>query len=145
MEAKIVKLKVLEPGLKPIVPAHEGEWIDLRAAEDIEFGIGESKKIRLGVAMQLPEGYEAVIAPRSSTFDKWGIMMSCSIGVIDYLYSGNDDEWCFPAIAFRRTKVHKNDRICQFRIQKQQPMIAFRVVDVLDSPNRGGFGSTGDR
>ena len=108
-----VKIKALTEGLKDISSAHDGEWIDLRAAEDMELDLGEYKKIPLGVAMELPRGYEAVIAPRSSTYSKWGIIMACSIGIIDNLYCGDNDEWYFPAIALRKTKIHKNDRICQ--------------------------------
>lgn len=145
MVAKFIRIRYIEPGLKPIVPAHEGEWIDLRAAEDIELGVGEFRNIRLGVAMELPDGYEAVIAPRSSTYKKWGIIMACSIGVVDNLYRGDADEWCFPALAFHKTKIYKNDRICQFRIVKQQPQIIFRVVEELGNDNRGGLGSTGDK
>lgn len=143
MEAKFLNVKYLVPDLKPIQPAHEGEWIDLRAAEDIELKIGEYYEIPLGVAIKLPEGYEAVMAPRSSTYQHWGIIMACHIGVIDNLYSGNDDEWKFPAVALIHTVVHKNDRICQFRIQKQQPQIVIREVRDLNSKSRGGLGSTG--
>lgn len=138
-----LKIKPLVDGLKPIEAAHNGEWIDLRCAEDIELEIGEYKKIPLGVAIELPEGYEAILAARSSTYSKWGIFMSGSIGVIDNLYCGDDDEWTFPAIAFRKTKIHKNDRICQFRIIKQQPDITPIIVRTLGNKNRGGLGSTG--
>lgn len=138
-----VKIKTLVDGLKTIDAAHEGEWIDLRAAEDISLEAGEYQKIPLGVAMALPSGYEAIVAARSSTFQKWGILPANGIGIIDHLYKGDGDQWSFPVIAFRHTKIHKNDRICQFRIIKQQPAIDILYVDRLGNEDRGGFGSTG--
>lgn len=140
-----IKLKQIVPGLKHIDSAHEGEWIDLRAAEDVDLEPFEYRKIRLGVAMQLPDGYEAIMAPRSSTYNKWGIIMACSIGIIDNSFNGDNDEWSFPAISLKRTKIHKNDRICQFRIVRSQPDCSIRVVDRLGNEDRGGFGSTGSR
>lgn len=120
----------------------KSNWIDLRAAEDVEMAAGEYKMIPLGVAMQLPTGYEAHIMPRSSTFKNFGIIMACS-GIIDNSYSGNEDEWKFGAFAARNTTIHKGDRICQFRIIKNQPEISFEEVDYLANESRGGFGSTG--
>ena len=120
-----------------------GDWIDLRAAEKVTLSTGEFKLINLGVSMKLPEGYEAHIAPRSSTFKKWGIIQANGIGVIDNSYSGSNDIWMMPAIALRNTTIYKGDRICQFRIVKKQPEISFKVVDSLDEVSRGGFGSTG--
>lgn len=120
----------------------KSNWIDLRAAEDVEMTAGEYKMIPLGVAMQLPTGYEAHIMPRSSTFKNFGIIMACS-GIIDNSYSGNEDEWKFGAFAARNTTIHKGDRICQFRIIKNQPEISFEEVDYLANESRGGFGSTG--
>ncbi|MBQ4563532.1 MAG: deoxyuridine 5'-triphosphate nucleotidohydrolase [Lachnospiraceae bacterium] len=119
------------------------DWIDLRSAEEVEMKAGEFRLIRLGVAMKLPEGYEAHIVPRSSTFRHFGIIQTNHMGVIDGSYCGNDDEWMFPAYAIRDTQIHVNDRICQFRIMKNQPVIEFEPVDRLDGENRGGFGSTG--
>ena len=138
-----IKIKYMDKDLKPIDAAHKGEWIDLRSAETIEMNAGEFRKIRLGVAMQLPPGYEAIIAPRSSTFDKWGIIFLNSIGIIDNLYCGDNDEWHVAVMALRKTKIHKNDRICQFRILHGQPSLQFIEVEHMDSPDRGGFGSTG--
>lgn len=138
-----IKVKKLVPDLKPIDSAHEGEWIDLRAAMDISMESGEFQKIPLGVAIAIPDGYEAIMAARSSTFQKWGIVPVHGFGVIDSLYKGDNDEWCFPAMAFRKTKIHKNDRICQFRIQKKQPDVCIIYVESLGNQNRGGFGSTG--
>ena len=128
-----------------------GDWIDLRAAEDVYILHGGKALISLGISMKLPEGYEAHIAPRSSTFSKWGIIQTNSIGVIDNSYSGTNDIWKFPAFCLLPTTaeypngtwVRKNDRICQFRIVKKQPDIEFEEVEFLDETDRGGFGSTG--
>lgn len=140
-----IKVKKLVDGLAAIESVHPGEWCDLRAAEDITLSPGEYHRIRLGIAVELPEGYEAIIAPRSSTFERWGVMAANSIGVIDNLYSGDNDEWSFPVVAAYTANIRKNDRICQFRIQKQQPAFDIRYVDHLGNEDRGGFGSTGSR
>jgi dUTP pyrophosphatase len=129
----------------PIEPFVNGDWIDLRAAEDAELKSGDFKLISLGISVKLPRGYEAHIVPRSSTFKNWGIIQANHMGVIDNSYSGNNDIWMFPAIALRDTKICKNDRICQFRIMKKQPMTGFNTVDYLEDPDRGGFGSSGRR
>ncbi len=121
----------------------KSDWIDLRAAEDVEFRAGEFKMINLGVSMELPKGYEAHVVPRSSTFKNYGLIQTNSCGVIDQTYCGQDDVWRWPAYAVRDTAVHVNDRICQFRIVENQPHIRFEEVDVLEGENRGGFGSTG--
>ena len=121
----------------------KSDWIDLRSAEDVELKAGEFRLIRLGVAMKLPEGYEAHIVPRSSTYENFGVIQTNHMGVIDGSYCGNDDEWRFPAYAMRDTHIRINDRICQFRIMKNQPTIEFETVERLDGENRGGFGTTG--
>lgn len=123
----------------------KSDWIDLRAAETVELEAGELKLINLGVAMKLPVGYEAIVAPRSSTLKNFDVLMANSIGVVDESYCGDDDWWRFPALAIRKTVIHKGDRICQFRIIKHQPKISFNKVGHLASENRGGFGSTGTR
>ena len=120
-----------------------GDWTDLRAAETVELKAGEYKLIPLGVAMELPTGYEAIVAPRSSMFKHHGILLANSIGVIDNSYCGDGDEWRFLAYATRDVIIRKNERICQFRIQKNQPKVKFEVVDSLDNDDRGGIGSTG--
>lgn len=127
----------------PVEKISNGDWVDLRAAETVELREGEFKLIPLGVGMILPEGYEAHIVPRSSTFKNYGIIQTNSKGVIDNSYSGDDDEWKFPAYALRNTTIQKNDRICQFRIVKNQPQLEFETVEQLNSISRGGFGSTG--
>lgn len=120
-----------------------GDWIDLRAAEDVSMVAGQFKLIPLGVAMELPAGYEALVAPRSSTFKNLGILLANSIGIIDESYKGDNDEWHFPAYAVRDTFIRKNERICQFRIIKHQPMIHLMEVDYLGNDDRRGIGSTG--
>lgn len=121
----------------------KSDWIDLRAAETIELKAGEFKLIPLGVAMQLPQGYEAHVVPRSSTFKNFGIIQTNHCGIIDESYCGANDQWFFPAYALRDTIINVNDRICQFRIIKHQPKIEF-ISDTLEINNdRGGHGSTG--
>ena len=120
-----------------------GDWIDLRSAEDVELKAGDFKIIKLGIGMKLPYGWEAHVAPRSSTYKNFGIICAYSFGIIDNSYCGDEDEWGFPAIALRDTIIHKNDRICQFRIIKKQKPLCFEEVDRLDDKDRGGFGSTG--
>ena len=123
--------------------AGKSDWIDLRAAEDVEFRAGEFRMINLGVSMELPEGYEAHVVPRSSTFKNYGLIQTNSCGVIDETYCGQDDVWHWPAYATRDTVVHVNDRICQFRIMEHQPHILFEEAAVLEGKYRGGFGSPG--
>lgn len=121
----------------------KSDWIDLRAAETVDIDPMEFKLIPLGIAMQLPAGYEAHVIPRSSTFKNFGIIQANSMGLIDESYCGDNDQWYFPAIALRKTTIRTNDRICQFRIMKHQPQIEFREVDDLNNESRGGIGSTG--
>lgn len=129
--------------IQPIEPIIKGDWIDLRAADDISLKQGEFALIPLGIAMQLPTGYEAIVAPRSSTCKKFGVIQTNSIGVIDETYCGDNDQWMMPVMAVRDTEIKKNDRVCQFRIIKHQPSISFETVSTLDNEDRGGFGSTG--
>lgn len=121
----------------------KSDWIDLRAADDIILKKGEFKLIPLGVAMQLPKGYEAHVVPRSSTFKNFGIIQTNHQGVIDCSYCGDNDQWYMPVLAVRDTQIHINDRICQFRIMENQPKIEFEEVESLQGADRGGFGSTG--
>lgn len=137
-----VKIKY-HTNILPLEKNEKGDWIDLRAAKDVDMTAGDYCLIPLGVSMKLPEGYEAHVVPRSSTFKKWGIIQANHMGIIDNSYSGDEDQWHFPAIALRTTHIHKNDRICQFRLVKNQEPIEFVETDHLDEVNRGGFGSTG--
>lgn len=122
-----------------------GDWLDLRAAEDVTLDFMESALISLGVSIQLPEGYEAHMVPRSSTFKKWGIVQTNSMGIIDCSYCGDGDIWRMPVLCLRKegTSIKKGDRICQFRIMKNQPDIHLVEVEHLGNQDRGGFGSTG--
>lgn len=121
----------------------KSDWIDLRASEEVELKKGEFKLIPLGVAMQLPKGYEAHIVPRSSTYKNFGIIQANHCGIVDGSYCGDNDMWRMPVIAMRDTVIHVNDRICQFRIVENQPQILFDEVQHLEGDDRGGFGSTG--
>lgn len=123
----------------------KSDWIDLRAAEDISMKAGEFRLIPLGIGMALPEGYEAHVVPRSSTFKNFGILQVNSVGIIDESYCGDSDQWFFPAYAVRDTVIRINDRICQFRIMEHQPQFTFEETEKLSEQSRGGFGSTGVR
>jgi dUTP pyrophosphatase len=140
LEIKVKYFTDIEP-IKFI--ENKSDWYDLRAAEDVELKAGEFKLIKLGIGIALPAGYEAIIAPRSSTFKNFGILQANSIGVVDESYCGDNDQWMFPALAMRDTVIHKNDRICQFRIFEHQPPHTIKTVDHLGNIDRGAFGSTG--
>ena len=138
-----IQIKYFVDGMVTIKKIKVGDWIDLRAAETVELKAGELKNIRLGVGMILPDGYEAHVLPRSSTPQNFGIISANSMGIIDNSYSGDSDEWSFPAVALRDTIITKNDRIAQFRIVTNQPKIKFNIVQKLNKISRGGIGSTG--
>lgn len=140
---KEIKIKYFDKGVNKINKIEKGDWIDLVSAETITLKQGDFKLIPLGVGMKLPNGYEANIVPRSSTFKKYGIIQTNHFAVIDNSYSGNNDEWKYPIYATKAVVINKNDRICQFRINECQPNISFIEVDFLDEADRGGFGSTG--
>lgn len=140
--SEVIKIKY-HVDIEPLVQKEGSDWIDLRAAEEVKMSPNQFKLIPLGVSMKLPEGYEAHIVPRSSTFKTWGIIQTNHMGVIDESYCGDDDQWMMPVLATRAVIIHKNDRICQFRIVKKQPKILFQEVDSLGEKSRGGFGSTG--
>lgn len=129
--------------IEPLIQKDIGDWIDLRAAEDIELNPGDFALIPLGIAMELPKGYEAHVVPRSSTFKTWGILQTNSMGVIDCSYCGDNDQWRMPVMATEYTFIQKGERICQFRIIENQPKLNFIKVDSLGNDDRGGFGSTG--
>lgn len=142
--SKTIKVKYFNDNIEKLqYIGDKSDWIDLRAAEDVTMKAGEFKLIPLGIAMQLPEGYEAHIVPRSSTFKNYGVIQTNHMGVIDETYCGDTDQWMFPAYATRDTEIHVNDRICQFRIIEHQPTLVFEETDTLSADSRGGFGSTG--
>ena len=138
-----IKIKYFTEKIEKIAPISKGDWIDLRAAQKVELKAGEFKLIPLGVAMQLPRGYEAHVCPRSSTFKNFGVIQTNSMGIIDNSYCGDNDQWFFPAFALRDTVINVNDRICQFRIMENQPQLQFITVEKLENEDRGGHGSTG--
>lgn len=138
-----IQIRYHNSNIDKIEKISKGDWIDLRAAETVELKAGDFKIISLGISMKLPEGYEAHIVPRSSTFKKWGILQTNHMGIIDNSYSGDNDIWGMPVLAMRDTVINENDRICQFRIMKKQPDVNLIEVKHLNGENRGGFGSTG--
>lgn len=138
-----IKIKYHDAELPRLEIKNTGDWCDLRASERVEMNAGDFKIIPLGVSMKLPDGYEAHIAPRSSTYKNFGVLMTNSVGVVDNSYSGDNDIWGFPALAMRDTVIEKGDRICQFRIMQRMPQIVFTEVEHLDGEDRGGFGSSG--
>ena len=160
-----IKIKYLE-GAKKLEKITKGDWIDVYAYEDVFIPNGEMKLINLGFAMELPEGYEAHLVPRSSTYKNWGIIMTNSIGIIDNSYCGDNDIWKFPAYSLSQNTVvftdnedpqsnqskckfgsmiHKGDKIAQFRIVEKMPEIELEEVEQLGNSDRGGFGSTGSK
>ena len=139
-----IKVKYFVDGIDELCAVEgKSDWIDLHAAEEVTLKAGEFRLIPLGVAMALPEGYEAHIVPRSSTFKNYGILQTNSMGVVDSSYRGDNDQWKMPVYATRDVTIEKNARICQFRIVRNQPPLTFTRVERLDGPDRGGFGSTG--
>lgn len=141
-----IRIKYFSDEIEPLCYVDgKNDWIDLRCAEETVLKQGEMKLIPLGVAMQLPKGYEAHVVPRSSTFLSFGVIQANSFGIVDESYCGDEDQWYFPAYAIRDTVIHVNDRICQFRIMRHQPAIEFTPVEHLEHENRGGFGTTGIR
>ncbi len=131
--------------IPPLEKLPQGDWIDLRAAETVDMKAGEYRLISLGVSMKLPEGYEAHLLSRSSTFKKWGVIPTNGMGVIDESYCGDGDIWHYSALAMRDTHIEKGDRICQFRLMKKMPDVQLETVEFLSAPDRGGIGSTGEK
>lgn len=146
----IVDVKYHDPNLTKIVSYDKGDWIDLRAAEEITLKQGEFAMISLGISMKIPSEYEVWLAPRSSTFKKFRIIQTNSIGIIDNTYSGNNDIWKMPVIAMRDTTIPFNERIAQFRFVPRMKYsnrelffgISFNEVEDLGTEDRGGFGSS---
>jgi len=139
-----ITIQYLDDTVKRLSVIDKGDWIDLYAAETVELKQGEFRLIHLGVAMKLPEGYEAHIVPRSSTFKKWGIIQANHMGIVDNSYSGPNDWWKMTALAMRDTVIEKGDKICQFRIMERQPKVIL-VEGKMEGADRGGFGSTGSK
>lgn len=140
-----VPIKYFDESLPQVEKIQVGNWIDLYAREDVTIDCLKSARIPLNVAMELPEGYEAHILPRSSTFNKWGIILANSQGIVDTSYKGDNDEWLFNAISLVEggSVIKKGDRIAQFRIMREMPKTNFIPTKVLGNKDRGGFGTTG--
>ena len=138
-----VKIKYHNKNINKIRFIKGGDWCDLRAAETVVMNAGDFRIISLGIGMQIPEGYECHVVPRSSTYKNFHILMANSMGIIDNLYCGDDDIWGFPALAMQDTVINEGDRICQFRLMKKMEPVEFIEVDHLSDQSRGGFGSTG--
>lgn len=138
-----LKVKYFDKDMPKIEKTQKGDWIDLRAVKEIHLNSGDFSLIPLGVAIQLPDGYEALLVPRSSTFKHYGIIQTNSVGVIDESYCGDNDQWMMPVYATRETVITKYDRICQFRLLRHMDEVGVMAVEHLDGIDRGGFGSTG--
>ena len=148
-----IKIKYFD-NAKELNMIEKGNWCDLYANKDMFIPEGERAMIPLGVAMELPEGYEAHVVPRSSTFKTWGIIQTNHIGIIDNSYCGDNDQWFYPAYCLEPknfidnqygTLIRKGDKIAQFRIIEVQPKLEFEKVELLGNKDRGGFGSTGSK
>jgi len=140
-----IKIKYFDNTVPRIQKVEKGDWIDLYAAESVRLSAGDSFLVPLGIAMRLPDGYEAHVAPRSSTFKTWGILQPNSPGIIDSAYCGDNDQWKMSVYASKDTTIHKGDKICHFRIMEKMPEVMFEEVETLGNPDRGGFGSTGKK
>lgn len=139
-----IKIKYFDETIPKLQKIDKGNWIDLYTREDVTIKKGEQCLIPLNVAIKLPNNYEAIISPRSSTFSNFGLLQANSIGVVDTSYSGDNDEWKLSVVAYRNyVFIPKGTRLCQFRIQESQPCIELEIVNRLDSEDRNGFGSTG--
>ena len=138
-----IRIKYHNKNIEHVKHVNGGDWLDLRAAETVEMKAGDFKIISLGISVKLPWGYEAHIAPRSSTFRNFGVLQTNGLGVVDESYCGENDVWGFPALAMRDTTIHEGDRICQFRIMKKMEPANLIEVDHMTDESRGGFGSTG--
>lgn len=145
MELKVLYHDEKFGELERISKIEQGDWIDLRAAETVEFKKGEFKIISLGITVVIPDGYEMNIVPRSSTYKNFKILQTNCFGVIDNSYSGFDDIVGFPALAMEDTVIHKGDRICQFRLNKKMEDLDLIEVKEASDKSRGGFGSTGKK
>ena len=141
---KTIKIKYFTDKIEKLAYiGGKSDWVDLRSAEDVTLKRGEFKLIPLGIAMELPKGYEAHVVPRSSTYKNFGVIQTNHMGVIDETYCGDNDQWFMPVLAMRDTRIHVNDRICQFRIMEHQPELVFEETEILGHADRGGHGSTG--
>ena len=142
-EPLTILVRYHDPDIEKLSVTANGDWVDLRCTDTVHLDAGQFAILPLGVSMRLPDGYEAHIAPRSSTFKRWGILQTNGVGVVDNSYSGDNDIWGMPVYATRETNIYKGDRVCQFRIMRRMEPVHFEEVPHLDGDDRGGFGSTG--
>jgi dUTP pyrophosphatase len=145
MTTIFLEINYLKEDTKRLEKIEQGDWIDLYADESYDLNPGDFALISLGVVIKLPEGYEAHIAPRSSTFKNFGVIQTNSVGIVDESYCGPNDVWKWPAFALRSSTIRRGDKICQFRVMKKMEKVIFNEIEEVSSPDRGGFGSTGTR
>ena len=138
-----IKLRVRDNSVNPINRIVIGDWIDLESNTKVSYKAGDTVVIDFGVAMELPKGYEAHLLPRSSTFQNTGLLLTNSMGVIDNSFCGDNDFWGAKFYATKKGSVEKGQRLCHFRIMKNQPELHFKEVMSLGNADRGGYGSTG--
>ena len=137
---KTIKIKYFTDKIEKLAYiGGKSDWVDLRSAEDVTLKKGEFKLIPLGIAMELPKGYEAHVVPRSSTYKNFGVIQTNHMGVIDETYCGDNDQWFMPVLAMRDTRIHVNDRICQFRIMEHQPELVFEETEILGQERRRDY------
>lgn len=152
-----IRIKYFEESTK-LKKIAKGNWIDVYANKDVFVKVNERAMIPLGFALELPSGWEAHLAPRSSTFKTWGIIQTNSVGVVDDTYIGDNDQWYMPVyclegknieiidgVEVKGTWIRKGDKIAQFRIMEVMPEIEFDEVESFGNSDRGGFGSTGSK
>ncbi|MEO2508051.1 deoxyuridine 5'-triphosphate nucleotidohydrolase [Clostridium paraputrificum] len=152
-----IRIKYFEESTK-LKKIAKGNWIDVYANKDVFVKVNERAMIPLGFALELPRGWEAHLAPRSSTFKTWGIIQTNSVGVVDDTYIGDNDQWHMPVYCLegkgtelidgeeiKGTWIRKGDKIAQFRIMEVMPEIEFYEVESFGNSDRGGFGSTGKK
>ncbi|MBI6038030.1 dUTP diphosphatase [Clostridium perfringens] len=153
----IIRIKYFDKATK-LKKITKGNWIDVYANKDVFVKCGERAMVPLGFALELPEGWEGHLAPRSSTFKTWGIIQTNSVGVVDDTYIGDNDQWHMPVYCLqgkdlesedgeeiKGTWIRKGDKIGQFRIMEVMPEIEFEEVDSFGNEDRGGFGTTGTK
>ena len=152
-----IRIKYFEESTK-LKKIAKGNWIDVYANKDVFVKVNERAMIPLGFALELPSGWEAHLAPRSSTFKTWGIIQTNSVGVVDDTYIGDNDQCYMPVyclegknielidgVEVKGTWIRKGDKIAQFRIMEVMPEIEFDEVESFGNSDRGGFGSTGSK
>jgi len=138
-----ILVKYFKADTKRIARIEKGDWIDLSSDDTIHLSPGDFKLVPLGIAVKLPIGYEAHLAPRSSTFKNWGVIQTNGVGIVDESYCGDGDQWFMPVYATRETTINRGDRICQFRIVQKMPIVNIIEAEKMEDKNRGGHGSTG--